>query len=215
MMPEFKPLWAVDAIRAKSSFLYPGINLEEYSETERSGQPPLIIWNHRWEFDKDPAAFFRAVEHLDSGNLKFNLALLGENFQACPNEFITAKEKYKNILCYGYAPRSEYIQWLKRGTVIISTALQENFGISVIEAVHYGCIPLLPARLSYPEIIPEEYHPICLYSSEEELHRKLREILSRQGYYRKKCSGLFKSMKKYSWNFLIEKYDKELAKLTG
>jgi glycosyltransferase involved in cell wall biosynthesis len=46
-----------------------------------------------------------------------------------------------------------------------SAAIQENFGISVIEAMLMGCVPLLPDRLSYPEILPEEFHEHFLYKN--------------------------------------------------
>jgi hypothetical protein len=42
----------------------------------------------------------------------------------------------------------------------------------VIEAVRAGCIPLLPNRLSYPELFPEEY----LYENAE-LYAKLETLL--------------------------------------
>lgn len=44
----------------------------------RSGKRPLIIWNHRWEFDKHPARFARAIEALLQRGLDFEVAILGD-----------------------------------------------------------------------------------------------------------------------------------------
>ncbi|MBW1834551.1 MAG: glycosyltransferase, partial [Deltaproteobacteria bacterium] len=81
--------------------------------------------------------FFSALEAIDNMGFDFNLALMGENFGKIPEEFNEAKNKFKDrILQFGYVPlREEYEKWLKRGAIVISTAIQENFGISVIEAM--------------------------------------------------------------------------------
>ncbi len=54
-------------------------------------------------------------------------------------------------------------QLLHAGTIVLSTALHEFFGMSVVEAVRAGCRPLLPARLSYPELFDGNF----LYKDEE------------------------------------------------
>ena len=96
-----------------------------------------------------------------------------------PKPFLRAREQLgERIVQYGYLEAKEdYVDWLKRGTVVVSTAIQENFGISVVEAIRHGCFPLLPNNLSYPELIPEEYHSHCLCSNQQELVEKLSAIL--------------------------------------
>ena len=42
----------------------------------------------------------------------------------------------------------------------------------MVEAIRYGCIPLLPDRLSYPEIIPKVFHGDFLYKDQTELVEK-------------------------------------------
>ena len=168
-LPEYRPMWSVDAVAAKSATCYPGITLSTAPEAPES--PPLIIWNHRWEFDKAPGAFFAALRKLADRGCEFQVALLGENFNTMPKEFSEARRDLGNrIIQYGYvADRTEYHSWLARGTVVVSTAIQENFGIAVMEAIAHGCHPILPNRLSYPEIIPAEFHHTCLYSDQNSL----------------------------------------------
>ena len=55
---------------------------------------------------------------------------------------------------------------------MVSTALHEFYGIAVIEAVRAGCRPLLPNRLSYPELFDGEF----LYD-EDEFVEKFAEVL--------------------------------------
>ena len=208
-MPELKPLWITEMLKEKSSYLYPGCRFDITGPI--AGKPvndrPLIVWNHRWEYDKAPEVFFRVLATIDQLGIDFDLALLGENFQMVPKQFVAARERYgSRILVYGYVEsRVEYYNWLLRSDIIISTAIQENYGISVIEAIRLGCFPLLPNRLSYPEILPVRFHESCIYTGEEELVEKLRLALAMK---RPPASAeLSEDMVRYGWQTLISRYD--------
>ena len=217
MMPDFRPTWVVDEIRSRAGVLYPGCSIADLngSVPTASSKAPLIIWNHRWEFDKNPKDFFLALDEMAERGLDFRLALLGENFQNCPKEFTAARKRYgKRIVHYGYEPSSAaYEAWLKEGTGVVSTAWQENFGISIVEAISAGCIPLLPWRLSYPEIIPKSYHKDFLYKSQEELIEKLACVISGNSGWEKKVETLSFELKRFSWQYMIQQYDIELENL--
>lgn len=220
MMPEYRPTWVVDAIRAKSGVLYPGCAFPPEGRApyeSRPTRPPLIIWNHRWEFDKNPEGFFEALDALTRLGADFRLALLGENCQTVPKVFIRARQRYgPRILQYGYvATRSAYIDWLKRGAIVVSTAQQENFGIAVVEAIRFGCFPLLPARLAYPEVIPERFHPLVLYHEQEDLIARLHRLITHYADYENLRVDLAEAMRCYAWHNVIEEYDNTLASLAN
>ena len=151
-----------ESIRSKALILPPG---QDFSLIDLAPpppvreRPPVIVWNHRWEHDKNPEAFFTALYALAEGGGDFRLVVLGESFRESPAIFAEARRRLSDrILHFGYAAsRTEYAAWLKRGDVVVSTADHEFFGISVLEAVRAGCRPLLPGRLSYPELFPPEY----------------------------------------------------------
>jgi len=218
MMPDYPPKWIIRKIRSKSGVLYPGcrfpIQREPLSKSPLEDGRPLIIWNHRWEFDKNPHPFFEALDRIDKSGLDFKVALLGENYQKVPREFIAARKRFPHrIIRYGYEPSKEkYIDWLKKGTIVISTAIQENFGISAVEAVRYGCLPLLPDRLSYPEIIPPEFHTDFLYRHREDLMLKLTHLLKNLPDYNMKREALSEAMGRFAWGNRVAKYDRELER---
>ena len=218
MMPEYRPHWVLDEIRTKAGVLYPGCRFAAGSVSLQElppESPPLIIWNHRWEFDKNPEAFFDALDAVLEKGAEFRLALLGENFQAVPKVFIRARSRYgRRIMQYGYVEsRQEYIEWLQRGAIVISTAAQENFGISVVEAIRCGCIPLLPARLAYPEIIPDKFHSRVLYRDRKELVQKLFQLVKDYAQFQDLRHWLSDAMQQFAWANLIDRYDEELEKL--
>lgn len=214
---DFRPKGVADRIREKSEVLYPGILLSSYPDVdaEKQADPPLIIWNHRWGYDKNYNTFFNALEELNGRGLDFHLALMGENFGVIPEPFKEAKKFFgERILQYGYVPsREEYEKWLKRGAIVISTAMQENFGMSVIEAMIMGCIPLLPNRLSYPEILPEEFHEQFLYKSKHDLIEKLSLIISDFTRYETARSRLAQGMQSFLWENSVSHYERVLERL--
>ena len=226
MMPEYHPKWVMGEIKDKSDIIYPGVKpaclYTKDGKTSRDlgSDPPLIVWNHRWEFDKNPQDFFYAMDKLMERGFRFDMALLGENFQSKPKEFIEAKKKYgERIRVYGYVEsKPDYMKWLSMGDIVVSTAVQENFGISIVEAVGAGCVPYLPNRLSYPEIIPTAFHSEFLYSDKDDLVDRLVKFLSGESAggnseIRRKAKDLSRHMESYSWHNMIQDYDDMLEEL--
>jgi hypothetical protein len=53
--------------------------------------------------------------------------------------------------------KESYYNLLSKSKVVVSFALQENFGYGIQEAVYLGCIPILPDRLVYKEQFSNTY----------------------------------------------------------
>jgi glycosyltransferase involved in cell wall biosynthesis len=216
-MPEFKPGWVVAAIRDKADVLHPGCHFQPVSlePPPLPEGPPLVIWNHRWEFDKNPETFFSALDQVDRMGIDFRLAVLGEKYQTAPPAFAKARRRFGDkIVQYGYVPsKDDYVGWLKKGLVAVSTAIQENFGIAMVEAMGYGCLPLLPHRLAYPEVLPREFHADFLYRDDADLVNKLATLLchpQRFACHRPVLAGM---MARHAWPVRAARYDRELELL--
>jgi glycosyltransferase involved in cell wall biosynthesis len=152
-MPDYQPLEAVVKIRAKSSVCPPGIS-DFPTRRERKPGPMRILWAARWEHDKNPEDFFKALEILKTKNISFKISVIGQSFQDRPEVFDWAYSKFQDYIDYwGYQQtREDYERALCEADVVVSTANHEFFGISIVEAVAAGAYPLVPNRLSYPEI---------------------------------------------------------------
>lgn len=70
-------------------------------------------------------------------------------------------------------PRWEYYELLARAHAVVSFALQENFGFSILEAVKLGCVPVVPDRLAYPEFFDVRYR---YHSMDEAVDLVLRAL---------------------------------------
>jgi len=219
--PDFTNLHTVREIREKSEVLHLGIDLTAHDafDTERvlrsggRGTPPVVLWNQRWEYDKNPTAFFRLMNRLDDAGSDFRLILAGKHFREQTEEFEQAFERYaERILHYGYAEDfSEYSRLLHRADIVVSTAYHEFFGVAMMEAIYCGCHPLLPDRLSYPELIPDTHHrpllhaPI-LYNDDDHLFNVLRSILDGEQRTLPPAT-LRKIPQRFDWAAHVDAYD--------
>jgi len=194
---------AVRSIKSKSTVIPPGIDfsmIDGVKKPDHDG-PPVIVWNHRWEHDKNPELFFKTLVTLDKKGVDFRVIVLGESFKEHPSLFETVRKKLlKKVLQFGYAKtRGEYAEWLHYGDITVSTANHEFFGISVLEAVRAGCRPLLPDMLSYPELFPSNY----LYK-ENYFVQRLREEITKNSRLSQDQS--LKLTDRFSWESLASKY---------
>ncbi len=209
-MPDAIPAGMIERIEKKTQVIYPGCRFEpgKIELAPPNTEAPLIIWNHRWEYDKNPDPFFRALARLKKKKICFSLALLGEDFTQAPGAFDRAGKQFKEeLIQYGYlAARDDYLACLRKGAIVVSSAIQENFGISIVEAVRHGCIPLLPRRLSYPEIIPENVHDKLLYQTDEDLEERLEEMVDNYCEYEPLRPFLSGHMERYAWQNIIKTY---------
>jgi glycosyltransferase involved in cell wall biosynthesis len=215
LLPPPRPAGLPAQLRRRTRVLHPGVDLPPPPQDRAPGDPPVILWNHRWEFDKNPGHFFRVCYQLQERGVPFRLILLGENSQFVPKPFLNARERLgSSILHYGWAPtRREYLRWLRRGDVVVSTASQENFGIAVVEAVAAGCYPLLPCGLSYPEVLPPRMHPEHLYRDLPDLLARLEALLTHPARLAKGRNRRRHAMERYSWERLAPRYDELLSQL--
>ena len=159
-MPDYQPLDVVDRIRAKSAVHPPGIGEFPPRGPRRPGSL-RILWAARWEHDKNPADFFAALDLLKARGVEFRVSVVGEQFRDSPPIFDQAHETFHaEIDRWGYQPaRADYVAALADADVVVSTAVHEFFGISIVEAMAAGCYPLVPQRLAYPELLRLDQAP--------------------------------------------------------
>jgi glycosyltransferase involved in cell wall biosynthesis len=178
-MPDHRPAGIAEELRERCAVVYPGIDCDELDRHRPAGprtpRPVTVLWNHRWEFDKQPEVFFAALRRLADEGRDFRLHVVGENFQVKPQPFLEARAALGGrIATFGHQPRrSDYVRVLWDSDVVVSTAIQEFYGIAVLEAAYCGALPLLPRRLAYPELHPAA----CLYGDDAELLDRLRGLV--------------------------------------
>jgi glycosyltransferase involved in cell wall biosynthesis len=116
-----------------------------------------VAWPHRFEHDKGPDALLELVDR-EAGGIDMRLVLLGERFRETPEAIERLRERHAARIDHdGWIEgREDYLRALSGCDWVLSTARHEFFGIAVVEALLCGCLPWLPSRLSYPELLPDE-----------------------------------------------------------
>ena len=152
-MPDYQELEQLKNTKLKSKVVYPGITPINPFESKHNDLLH-IVWAARWEHDKNPEDFFKALKKLKLKGHSFKLSVLGEQFRSSPDVFDWAREYFAdNIVKWGFqASRQDYETAIAEADVFVSTANHEFFGITAIEAASASLIPLLPNRLAYPEV---------------------------------------------------------------
>jgi hypothetical protein len=93
---------------------------------------------------------------------------VGESFRQQPPAFKQIQQAFADqstatlAHCAYLDDVASYRQLLASADVVLSTALHDFQGLSVLEAVAAGCMPLVPDRLCYPQWFPAT----CRYASD-------------------------------------------------
>lgn len=212
---EYEPDVDLSAAReraaAHSSVLPLGTELPRGEPRSSSGEPPVVLWNHRLEYDKDPDALLAVCAALLARGCEFRVRLLGQRFRQVP----PALEQLRSLLGErlvqdGFLPeRTAYLRALADSHIVVSTARHEFFGLGTLEALRTGLFPVLPHDLAYPELLPAEQHERCLYRRPEDAAAALERALEivATDSERPAREALVRHTDRFSWATLAPRYD--------
>jgi glycosyltransferase involved in cell wall biosynthesis len=210
----------VESVAARSEVLPVGVDLGELSPDRRppaDGQAPLVVWSHRWEWDKQVDRALRMLVGAAERGVDFRVALLGEQPDRLPVDVEASVGALgERVVHRGHLSRAEYVDVLLHGDVVVSTAKQEFFGIAMVEAMAAGCVPVLPDDLSYPEIVPRQWHAAALHDRRADgPSQHLDAVLGDLPAARRRVDGLADSMRRFDWTTVAPRYDDRLRQLAA
>ncbi len=196
----------IDNLVQKSRVVPLGLELTDLISTEKivQNKVPVFLWNHRWEYDKNPELFFNTLMTLKEKGLDFQVCVLGEHTHKYPPIFDVAREKLaERLLHFGpVKSRKEYIQWVSKCDILPVTNNQDFFGISVVEAIAAGVTPILPRGLAYEEYVEEHKYEELYYSSAQQLLEKCSNLLTIKNSFQSEMD-----VSNYDWKQMIDLYD--------
>jgi glycosyltransferase involved in cell wall biosynthesis len=222
-MPDHQPLHAIPRIRAVSSVHPPGISAHPPRGPRPAG-PLRILWAARWEHDKNPEAFFAAIERLEKRGADFRLSVIGEQFRDVPPVFAAARKQFAHrIDDWGYLQsREDFIAAITNVDVIVSTARHEFFGIAVAEIVAAGAYPLLPQRLAYPELLdlPADpsmqsyFYPGDGHTLTDALEDLAQRVAAGESPYQA-AEPARQKIARFTWEHLVPPMDEAIERITA
>lgn len=181
-LPDGIPEGSLEQLAEKSSVL--PVPIEDRLFRERT-EPvnrccPHLLWNHRWEYDKGPDRLLLLLDELDNRGQDFRISVVGEQFRKQPEVFDVIRERHAGrITHWGFmATRSDYDRLLQAADVVISSALHDFQGLSMLEAMASGCLALAPDRLAYPEYVPpDQLYPSVPEDAREEVQGAAGQLM--------------------------------------
>lgn len=212
-LPDEKPFDLSAQLEAKSRCLVVPLDLNPEVVTEqgvaKSGKQKHIVWNHRWEYDKGPDRLLALLKKLDPG-LPLGIHIVGQQFREQPAVFSEIKsllEQRTWLQTWGYVnSREEYLALLARSDLVLSTAVHDFQGLAVLEACALGCLPVVPARLAYTEIFPEDYLYLSSPDNIESEAQAAAALVEKLLLKNRADTNLQKQMAKLTWSQILPTY---------
>lgn len=206
--PKPRPQFEIEQIKTKSTILPPGIeNALGELGPKKSKENPLILWNHRWDADKNPDSFVWLIQKLLDKNFSFQLALLGEVEKSPCWDFFKSLDP--GLIRYrGTQSREDYLKVLNQAAILPVTSYHDFFGISTVEAILAGAKVFVPKRMAYSEHFEANEYQHLSYQSDSELLQLVLNFKSKElGHSQQYCQ-------RYLWKNIISKYDQWLESPT-
>jgi hypothetical protein len=152
----------VDNILQKIDVVSLGIDVPKVVRPRKIKEPLVISFPHRSypsATDKGKVEFIAYCKALRKAAP--NLRVLVRMLQT-PRTPVWPIDDYVEVERHGPLHRTQLFELFQDCDIVFSSARQETWGLVVMEAIANGCRPILPDRLSYPELHPSEH----LYDSE-------------------------------------------------
>ncbi len=208
-LPDGVPGNISQSLKSKSVVVPVPLEQSQFVKNKTKRDKFTIVWNHRWEHDKWPESFFAALRELKKRKLPFQIHVLGQQFKNNPQIFERAKQEFaEQVISWGMiVDVNQYRQILRASHVVVSTALHDFQGLSILEAVANGAVPVVPDRLAYIELFDKTFR----YSSYPEDLDMQSIILTEQlimlyNQFNSNTLPNAPDLSHLSWGVLKEKY---------
>ena len=174
---------------------------------------PRVLWNHRWDDDKHPEVFVRAIERIRADGASVEVVLGGaDHWEGGQRRAEAADRLGDAVVAVGPFDDAAYRSHLAAADVVVSVADHDYFGVAVIEAIAAGCVPVLPNGLAYPELIPDRFHEHVFYA-DGGFRRRLAAVVDDLAAARASVAGLAEAMAVFDWRRVAPLLDAGLERV--
>ncbi len=168
-----------------------------------------IIYVGRLVKTKGVDILINAMANLIERNYKVKLTIVGEGTEREYLENLVNDLKIQDNVFFA-GTQLNVIEWLDKSDVFVYPSVcKEAFGISVVEAMARGCIPLVSNKGGLPEVVG--YDKRFLFNNEEELKDKLEKFIMNKNDV--KTQEIIDLSKKFSIENTISKLEGEYIKI--
>ena len=208
-MPDFKNIESIDQISRKSVVTPIGLDVSmmdnHLNYPKKLNKTAKILWNHRWDYDKNPEMFYALLKALDAEKLDFKLVLTTSTRGSSETLNKIIKEFEDQIEYIGYLEsRNAYFETLSKCHICPVPQGHDYFGLSVLEAVHLGVYPILPKDSVYEEHFNTQTCQDVFYSDMDGFIQSCIQAIS---LHKQLSFAGQEHTKQYDWLKVIHQYD--------
>ena len=202
----------------KSIIIYNGIDEKFYENPlskRKNKSLKNIIFVGRLSYVKGVDLLIDAFNQIQKNNSDVRLTIVGDGEE---KQNLTNKSKQLGIQdkIYFAGRQSNVIDWLDKADIFVYPSIwQEGFGISVVEAMARGCIPVTFNNGGLPEIIENGKNGFFIdrMNSGELANKIIKLTLMSDNEIKKIIKNAIETSKKFSVNFTVLSLKKEYSKL--
>lgn len=176
---ETKQIFKALSYNINPNVIYPPVDIDSF--TFKEDKDNLVVTAGRITPEKNFEFALEVIQYVNS-----KLIIIGPSYD---NDYIL---QIKNMIeRYGLqekvdllvdVPFSTYREVLAKSKVYLHCFKKESFGISVVEAMSSGCLPMIPPTGGPSEFVPKRYHYSSLEDCVEKLNTLLKAEKSEQEY---------------------------------
>jgi glycosyltransferase involved in cell wall biosynthesis len=176
--------------------------------------PPVVVWNQRWEHDKNPDTVAAILAAVADARPDVRFGVCGENPRSSTPPAFTelAQRLGDRLVAFGHLERRAYEQLLNQSSVVLSAAHHEFFGVAGVEAMAAGAVPVFPDRLAYPELLDRR---LPMWELSTEAVDLILEVVDDAGLRQTRADTAKELANRFSWRKLAPRYDELLEGLLG
>lgn len=172
--------------RAKSTVLYPPIPSrffnDEKNKITKKQKKNLVVTVSRF----DPAKGLEIIPHIASlTDDNINFAIIGRLHHKTTllslQKLIKKLGLANRVKLYPNISKSELEKILERAKIYLHTKIGEHFGISIIEGMAMGCVPIVHASGGTKEFVPEHLRYRTSYEAAEIISREILDWSPQKG----------------------------------
>lgn len=157
----------------------------------------IIVFSHRFDIEKRPNIFMDLMEKLWQERKDFKVVITTSREKFRSNSQKLIKQLKSSKFPYEIKEnlsKAQYYQELSRAKVFVSTTIEENFGYCLLEAIIFGCAPIVKNNYAHPEILENDKR--FLYEDKNQALEMISKMLDNPISCRKYADKYDKSLER-------------------
>jgi alpha-1,3-mannosyltransferase len=136
----------------------PGVDLSRFASGAEERDPGCFLYVGRLSRNKRLDRLLRAFGGLAARGVRFRLRIVGPDWDALEGELRALADVLGiggKVSFVGAVSEEQLLEEYHRATVFVSASEYEGFGISLVEAMAAGCVPVVEANDSFSRIVSD------------------------------------------------------------